>query len=444
MAPWLGIYRDPWFGDVSICDRKDAIVFASAKSPQLTGKLMRVEGRGILVDWDQNDIDTEAWLHFEGHIFNTKNPVRDAKTVTRLYMTKVDPNADFSYDFEDLEFTRVGSCPEINVQIQIDRLMSRYDGPGPGASLLILRDGKPFVRRSYGFSDLEDRTAAAPDTNFRLASVSKQFTAAAILLLAEDGKLGLDDPLRKWFPGLPEVATPMTIRHVLSHMSGLIDYEDVIPSGMTAQLHDADVLKILETQNRTYFPPGKGYRYSNSGYALLALIVGKASGKDFATFLKERIFTPLDMTNTVAHEEGISTVKHRAFGYSEQKGSWERTDQSQTSAVLGDGGIYSSIDDLAKWDAALYDDRLLSARSRALAFTPVTATDDPTVRYGMGWRITQEPIGGQTLWHSGETIGFRNVIVRYPEQRLTVVLLSNRNDPEPYQTARAIANVLLK
>lgn len=444
MAPWLGIYRDPWFGDVSICDRKDAIVFASAKSPQLTGKLMRVEGRGILVDWDQADIDTEAWLHFEGSIFNTKDPVRDAKTVTRLYMTKVDPNADFSSDFEDLEFTRVGSCPEINVQTQIDRLMSRYDGPGPGASLLILRDGRPFIRRSYGFSNLEQRAAAEPSTNYRLASVSKQFTAAAILLLAEDGKLGVDDPLRQWLPSLPDAAKDVTIRQVLSHMSGLIDYEDVIPPDMTAQLHDADVLEILQTQNRTYFPPGKGYRYSNSGYALLALIVGKASGKDFATFLKERIFTPLGMTDTVAYEEGISTVQHRAFGYSEQNSSWERTDQSQTSAVLGDGGIYSSIDDLAKWDASLYDDRLLSARSRALAFTPVTDTDDPTVRYGMGWRITEEPIGGRTLWHSGETIGFRNVIIRYPDRRFTIVLLSNRNDPEPYQTARAIANLLLK
>lgn len=446
MAPWLGIYRDPWFGDVSICDRNDVIIFASAKSPQLTGKIMRVKSGGILVDWDRDDIDTEAWLQFETRMLPPTDRTRRVDPATKLFMTKVDPSADFSYDFEDLEFTRVGSCPEINVKLQIDQLMSRYDGPGPGASLLILRDGKPFMRRAYGFSNLElaGRAAATPETNYRLASVSKQFTAAAILLLAEDGKLSLDDSLRKWFPSLPDIATSMTIRQVLSHMSGLIDYEDVIPPTMTAQLHDADVLKILETQNRTYFPPGKGYRYSNSGYALLALIVGKASGKDFATFLKERIFTPLGMTNTLAYEEGISTVKHRAFGYSEAQKVWTQTDQSQTSAVLGDGGIYSSIDDLAKWDAALYDDRLLSARSRALAFTPATDTDDPTVRYGMGWRITQEPIGGTTLWHSGETIGFRNVIVRYPEQRFTIVLLSNRNDPEPYQTARAIANLLLK
>ena len=330
------------------------------------------------------------------------------------------------------------------MQEHVDRLMSRYEGNVPGASLLVIRDGKPLIRRSYGYANLEDRIAATPTTNYRLASVTKQFTAASILLLTQDGKLDLDDSLRKWFPTLPEVAEAMTIRHVLSHMSGLIDYEDVTPAAMTAQLHDADVLKILETQNETYFSPGKGYRYSNSGYALLALIVGKASGKDFASFLKERIFTPLGMHDTIAYQQGLSTVNNRAYGYSEERGTWTRTDQSQTSAVLGDGGIYSSIDDLAKWDAALYDDRLLSAQSRDLAFTAATETDDPKVNYAMGWRVTDEKIGGRTLWHSGETIGFRNVIIRYPEQHFTVVLLTNRNDSEPYQTAREIAQLFLK
>ena len=145
-----------------------------------------------------------------------------------------------------------------------------------------------------------------------------------------------------------------------------------------------------------YFRPGSDYRYSNSGYALLALIVERASGRTFATFLRERIFQPLGMSNTVAYEDGISTVSTRAFGYTEEQGRWNRTDQSQTSAVLGDGGIYSSIDDLAKWDAALYDGRLLRPSSLQAAFTPATHTDDSEVEYGFGWRIT-----GETLWHSG-------------------------------------------
>jgi len=167
-------------------------------------------------------------------------------------------------------------------------------------------------------------------------------------------------------------------------------------------------------------------------------LVEKISGRPLAQFLDEEIFAPLGMTDTVAHEEGISTVNHRAFGYTHEAGRWNRTDQDQTSAVLGDGGIYSSIDDLAKWDAALYDERLLQPSSLRAAFTPTTHTDDPEIEYGYGWRIT-----GETLWHSGESVGFRNVIVRYPKRHLTVVVLTNRNEPEPYQLALEIAKTVI-
>jgi CubicO group peptidase (beta-lactamase class C family) len=142
------------------------------------------------------------------------------------------------------------------------------------------------------------------------------------------------------------------------------------------------------------------------------------------------------MQNTLAYVQEGPPVPKRAFGYSLVGGEWTRTDQSPTSVVLGDGGIYSSIDDLAKWDAALYDERLLSDTSRRLAFTPWSDTDDPAIEYGFGWRIT-----GETLWHSGETMGFRNVIVRWPERRLTVVVLTNRNGREPYGLALDIAAV---
>ncbi|MGH8252006.1 MAG: serine hydrolase domain-containing protein [Steroidobacteraceae bacterium] len=321
---------------------------------------------------------------------------------------------------------------------RIDTLMRAHEGVVPGAAVLVVQDGAPLARRAYGFADLEQRVPVTPATNFRLASVSKQFTAAAVLLLAEDGRLGLDEPARKWLPSLPPAADAVTLRQLLTHTSGLIDYEDVIPASMTAQLHDADVLALLETQGRTDFPPGTAYRYSNSGYALLALVVERASGHSFADFLRQRIFEPLGMSATVAHEQGISTVSRRAYGYSETQGSWTRTDQSQTSAVLGDGGIYSSIDDLAKWDAALYDDRLLSAESRRSAFAPATPTDDPAVDYGFGWRST-----GESLWHSGESIGFRNVILRFPRRRLTVVILTNRDAGEPYRTALDIAELAL-
>jgi CubicO group peptidase (beta-lactamase class C family) len=420
LAKQLGIYRDPWFGEVSICEREGAVDFASAKSPRLSGEVMQA-GERLLVDWRDDSIDAEAWLDFSAP--------------GTLRLSKVDPEADFSYDYEDLQFTRVGDC---SMKPQVDALMKEYIGDVPGASVLVLRDGEPVVRAGYGLSDLETRTPARATTNYRLASVTKQFTAASILLLSEDGRLKLDDPVRKWLPSLPKVADPITIRHLLTHTSGLIDYEDVIPETFKPQLHDADVLRLLESQDRTYFKPGSSYRYSNSGYALLALIVERASGRTFATFLRERIFQPLGMSNTVAYEEGISTVSTRAFGYTQEQGRWSRTDQSQTSAVLGDGGIYSSIDDLAKWDAALYDGRLLRPSSLQAAFTPATRTDTPEVEYGFGWRIT-----GETLWHSGETVGFRNVIVRYPKRHLTVVVLTNRNDPEPYQLALEIAKTTI-
>ena len=355
LADKLGVYRDPWFGEVTICPRGDGVGFVAAKSPQLDGEVMQA-GERLLVDWRDDSIDAEAWLDF------STAPV----IPIGLRLSKVDPEADFSYDYEDLAFTRVGDC---TMKPQVDALMRDYTGDVPGASVLVLRDGQPIVRAGYGLADLETHTPATATTNYRLASVTKQFTAASILLLAEDGKLKLTDHVRKWLPTLPKAAEPITIRHLLTHTSGLIDYEDVIPDSFKAQLHDADVLKLLESQDRLYFHPGSDYRYSNSGYSLLALIVERASGRTFATFLRERIFQPLGMSNTVAHEDGISTVTNRAFGYTEEQGRWTRTDQSQTSAVLGDGGIYSSIDDLAKWDAALYDGRLLpqkalQARSR--------------------------------------------------------------------------------
>ena len=328
----------------------------------------------------------------------------------------------------------LSACTTTPVNREIDTLMQRYDGPVPGAALLVLRDGKALIARGYGYANLEQREPVTAKSNFRLASVTKQFTAAAILLLAEDGKLTLDDPLRKWLPSLPAETDAITLRHLLTHTSGLVDYEDVMDPADTRQVFDADVLRLLEGQHRLEFAPGSSWRYSNSGYSLLALVVERASGMRFAAFLRARIFMPLRMGGTLARMDDGPAVANRAYGYTFDDGRWTRTDQSTTSAVLGDGGVYSSIDDLAKWDAALYDDRLLSDASRALAFAPTTASDDPFVRYGFGWRIT-----GEMLWHSGESIGFRNVIIRWPRQHFTIVLLSNRDDPEPRETALAVA-----
>ncbi|MEN1972407.1 serine hydrolase domain-containing protein [Luteimonas sp. MJ204] len=343
---------------------------------------------------------------------------------------------------------------------EVEARLQPYTGDVPGAALLVLRDGEPVVRRGVGLGDVAAGTPVTPATSFRLASVSKQFTAAAVLLLAEDGRLRLDDPVRRWLPALPASADGVTLHHLLSHTSGLHDYEDIMAADFEGQVHDADVLCLLATGRACddgsdhvgaapapappYFPPGTAYRYSNSAYALLALVVEKASGLSYPGFLRERIFAPLGMDHSLAFVDGVNTPANRAYGHSAGADGegWTRSDQSTTSAVLGDGGIYSSIDDLAKWDAALYDDRLLSDASRALAFSAQTRTstgEDDVAAYGYGWRLD-----GGLMWHSGETMGFRNVILRWPAQRLTVLMLTNRNGPEPYAAARAIGDAWLR
>jgi CubicO group peptidase (beta-lactamase class C family) len=324
-------------------------------------------------------------------------------------------------------------------QARIDALMSRYAGDVPGASLLVVKDGKPLVERGYGYANLEKHIKAGPETNYRLASVTKQFTATAILLLKQDGKLELDDPIRKYLPQLPASDDGITIENLLAHSSGLVDYEDLIPSSRPTQIDDNDALRMIASQDRLYFQPGSAHRYSNGGYVLLGLIVERLSGMDLADFMRRRIFEPLGMDHTLLYEHRRGPKPaNRAYGYSLIADKWTRTDQSVTSATRGDGGVYSNVSDMAKWDAALYTDKLLDAESRKLAFTPKDPVDDPDVLYGFGWRLS-----GGTTWHSGETMGFRNVIIRWPEQHLSVVILSNRNQFQPYPLALAIGELFL-
>jgi len=325
----------------------------------------------------------------------------------------------------------------------VDALMAKYSrDDAPGAAVMAIRGGKVLYRRGYGLAEVEAHVAVTPSTNFRLASVTKQFTAMAIMMLAERGKLSLESPLTRFFPDYPAYGKPITVRHLLNHTSGLKDYEDLIPAGQTAQVKDLDVLGLLQQQTSGYFAPGSDWRYSNTGYAHLAMIVEKASGMTFAAFLKKNIFGPLHMSGTVAFEAGISTVRNRAYGYSAQGGQFERTDQSVTSAVLGDGGIYSSVDDLFKWDQALYTTKLVSADTREQAFLPVVLSSGQQTHYGFGWEIG-EWHGLRTLRHGGSTVGFRTHILRVPDREFTVIVLINRTQAKPEEIADRIVEIYL-
>ena len=326
----------------------------------------------------------------------------------------------------------------------VDALFARYNHPDvPGAAVIVIRGGKVLYRRGYGLADLEAHIAVTPATNFRLASVTKQFTAMAIMILEERGKLSFDSPLTRFFPDYPAYGRQITVRHLLNHTSGLKAYEELIPSGQTAQVKDRDVLDLLKHQTEGYFPPGSDWRYSNTGYAHLAMIVEKASGMTFAAFLKKNIFGPLKMSGTVAFEEGISTVRNRAYGYSEKGDRFERTDQSVTSAVLGDGGIYSSVDDLMKWDQALYTTKLVSADTREQAWLPLVLPNGKQTHYGFGWEIGDWH-GLRTVRHGGSTIGFRTHILRVPDKEFTAIVLINRAQAKPEKIADRIVEIYLQ
>src|SRR5438093_6023639 len=197
----------------------------------------------------------------------------------------------------------------------------------------------------------------------------------AIMILAERRKLSLDETLTDFFPEFPSYGKGITVRHLLSHTAGLVDYEDVIPKGTEIPVLDRDVLRLLMQQDKTCFPPGSKYQYSNSAYSLLALMVEARSGSTFAQFLKQNIFRPLKMAHTLAYEQGLSVIPNRAYGYSPDGAGFKRTDRSLTSSVLGDGGIYSSVADLYRWDQALYSTTLIGRKMLDLAFSPATGTD---------------------------------------------------------------------
>lgn len=333
------------------------------------------------------------------------------------------------------------SCQE-DPETKIDRLLAEYSGDRPGAAVTVIRDGIPVFRKGYGMARLEEMKTVAPETNFRLASVTKQFTAMAIMILEEQGKLAYEQTLTEIFPDFPEYGSSITVRNLLQHTSGLLDYESLIPDTATVQVRDADVLDMMKKVDSTYFEPGKQYRYSNSGYAVLAMIIEKTSGLTFARFLKEYIFDPLGMRRSVAFEKGISEVQNRAFGYTVENDTITFSDQSITSAVLGDGGIYSSVNDLFKWDQALYTDTLVSAASLEKAFTPLTLPDGTKEIYGFGWRIDRYK-GHRRIHHIGSTSGFRSALLRFPDDKLTVIILANRSEPNLFPIAEKIADLYL-
>ncbi len=313
-----------------------------------------------------------------------------------------------------------------NVERRIDSILYYFsDNSFPGLSIAVIKDGNTLFKKSYGLADVKTGTKINENTNFRLASVSKQFTAMCIMILKEQGKLKYETTLKEIFPDFPDYGRSINVKNLLQHTSGLIDYEDIMPDTATQQVYDRDVLKMMKSIDTTYFLPGSAYKYSNSGYALLAMIVEKISGKRYPDFLYENIFKKIGMSGTVAFEKGISTVKNRAYGYVVKNKNIIERDQSTTSAVLGDGGIYSSVSDLIKWDAALYTEKIVKKSTLDEAFSTGMLNSGKRTGYGYGW-MTGSAQGVKYLEHGGSTCGFTNHILRIPELKFTIIILTNR------------------
>lgn len=308
----------------------------------------------------------------------------------------------------------------------VDSLFREYNtGNTTGVSVMVIKDSKIIYNRSFGLADVEHKIPATPQSNYRIASVTKQFTAMAIMILRDEGKLSLDDPLTKFFPRIRNYGKQITIRHMLNHTSGLLNYGDLIPPGTTTPLTDKDVLRLIEQQDSVAFKPGEKFEYSNTAYSLLSLVVEKVSGMPYRDFLRKKIFDPLGMTHTTTNVMGDS-IYDRAYGYDRKADGLVMSDQSVYSYVLGDGGIYSSVVDFYKWDQALYTSRLVKPATLKEIFTISSRENDHT-GYGYGWYI-DEKYGQKRVFHTGGTSGFSTCIIRYPEKKFSIVIFANLDE----------------
>lgn len=337
----------------------------------------------------------------------------------------------------------------------IDALFSDYSsGNVPGCALGVIQDGEFIYRRGYGMANLEYAIPLDSDTVFRTASMSKQFTAATIALLAESGVIRLDDPLSLYFPEFPSWAHHVTIRQLVHHSSGIRDYLTLAylaGKGDDADFYTEDwVLKLLARQQETNFPPGSHYRYSNSGYLLLAHLVERTTGKSLRQYAQQNLFDPLGMTKTHFHDDHTEIVPQRASGYAPDEDGFHIS--MTTLDMVGDGGVFTSINELIHWDRNFYNNQpgnqLGNQLGRGdaglieLLTTPGKLNDGTEQDYAFGLEVS-EYRGRRLISHGGSFVGFRSEMMRFPELHFGVSVLCNRADAEPEQLARRVADVLL-
>lgn len=317
----------------------------------------------------------------------------------------------------------------VNSEMQKERI--------PGLSLAVIKDGQIILAKGYGLANVELQVAVTPETIFQSGSMGKQFTATAVMMLVEEGKVSLDDKITKYFTDAPASWQNITVRHLLTHTAGTTDY----PSDFDFRRDytEAELLKRAEAIPLT-FQPGEKWSYSNLGYLILGILIHKVSGTFYGEFLQERVFKPLGMTTARIISEA-DIVPNRAAGYRLVKG--ELKNQGWVSPTLNttaDGALYLTVYDMAKWDAALYTERLLRRASLEQMWMPVKLNSGKTEDYGFGWRLA-EVRGHHIIERGGAWQGFKSHIARYVDDKLTVVVFANLAQANPTMIAHAIAAI---
>jgi CubicO group peptidase (beta-lactamase class C family) len=320
----------------------------------------------------------------------------------------------------------------------------------PGVGLAVCRDGKLLKASGYGLANVELDVPVTPETIFQTGSVGKQFTSMAVMMLVEEGKIGLDDKLSKYIPASPAAWKDVSIRHLLTHTSGIADYggeEDTMGKGVINFRKDypEDELVQAFAKMPMDFAPGEKWSYSNTGYVLLGIVIHKASGEFYGDFLQERIFRPLGMTATRIISEA-DIVPHRSAGYRLVKGELKNQEWvSPTLNTTADGALYTNVLDLAKWDAALWERKFVKPSSYEAMWTPVKLNDGKTHPYGFGWFLDNKN-RRRAVSHDGAWQGFTMSIVRYLDDHLTIIVMTNldSDNSKPEQIVKEVAELYLK
>jgi CubicO group peptidase (beta-lactamase class C family) len=326
----------------------------------------------------------------------------------------------------------------------VDKLFAKWEGATPGCAVAVIQDGQIVHERGYGMANLDHDVAISPATVFHVGSVSKQFTAAAIAILAQEGKLSLDDSVRDYLSELPDFGTPITIRQLIHHTSGLRDQWELLGLAGWRYSFDlitnADVLSVVARQRALNFPPGSEFMYSNTGYTLLGEIVHRVSGQSFRKFTIARIFEPLAMKDTHFRDDHTEVVKNIAYGYVERD---RRFKLSVTNFdTVGATSLLTTVRDLARWDANFYTGRVGGSGLLRQLQEPGKLNSGEVLEYAFGLMISKYR-GTQIVHHGGGDAGYRAELIRLPKQRFSVICLSNLGSVDPSSLARKVADIYL-